>query len=62
MAQAIADGDTVTAYVSTEDPRELSCAPRDVQMAAIQRSKARAERDYVKADALHKKIIDSGYR
>lgn len=33
-----------------------------MQVAAIQRSKARAERDYAKADALHKKIIDHNYR
>lgn len=60
--KAVADGDTVTVYVSTSDPRESSSVPRDVQAAAAQRSKARAIRDYTKADALHKKIIDSGYR
>ncbi|CAN4103282.1 unnamed protein product [Withania somnifera] len=61
-AKAVADGDTVTVYVSTTDPRELSCLPRDVQAAAIQRSKARAQKNYAKADELHKQIIDSGYR
>ncbi|OIT22645.1 PREDICTED: staphylococcal-like nuclease CAN2 [Nicotiana attenuata] len=61
-AKAVADGDTVTVYVSTTDPRESSCLPRDVQVAAVQRSKARAQKNYPKADELHKQIIDSGYR
>lgn len=61
-AKAVADGDTVTVYVSTADPRESSCVPNEVQMAAIQRSKAREKKNYTKADALHKKIIDAGYR
>ncbi|CAB4271028.1 unnamed protein product [Prunus armeniaca] len=60
--KAIPDGDTVTVYVSTEDPRESSCVPSDVKTAAIQRSKARAKKNYTKADELHKKIIDAGYR
>ncbi|KAH0968946.1 hypothetical protein GBA52_029190 [Prunus armeniaca] len=34
----------------------------DVKTAAIQRSKARAKKNYTKADELHKKIIDAGYR
>ncbi|KAL0003457.1 hypothetical protein SO802_017238 [Lithocarpus litseifolius] len=61
-AKAVADGDTVTVYVSTTDPRESSWVPREVQEAAVQRSQARAEKNYTKADAIHKKIIDSGYR
>ncbi|XP_043723263.1 uncharacterized 38.1 kDa protein-like [Telopea speciosissima] len=61
-AKAVADGDTITVYVDTSDPRESSAVPRDVQFAAIERSKARAAKDYVKADALHKNIIDAGYR
>ncbi|XP_059666808.1 staphylococcal-like nuclease CAN2 [Cornus florida] len=61
-AKAVADGDTVTVYVSTTDPRESSYVPNDVQVAAVQRSKARAERNYTKADALHEKIVDAGYR
>ncbi|XP_048446587.1 staphylococcal-like nuclease CAN2 [Pyrus x bretschneideri] len=60
--KAIADGDTVTVYVSTEDPRESSCVPSNVQTAAIERSEARAVRNYTRADALHQKIIDAGYR
>ncbi|XWS74752.1 hypothetical protein CRYUN_Cryun01aG0024600 [Craigia yunnanensis] len=60
--KAVADGDTVTVYVSTTDPSESSNVPREVQLATVQRSKARAEQNYTKADALHKKITDSGYR
>lgn len=60
--KAVADGDTVTVYVSTIDPRESSCVPKEVQVAAVQRSKARAKRNYPEADALHKKITDMGYR
>jgi hypothetical protein len=52
----------VTVYVNTTDPRESSCVPRDVQMAAIERSEAREEKNYAKANALQKRIVDSGYR
>lgn len=58
----MADGDTITVYVSTDSPRESACVPRDVQEAAVQRTQARAERNYKEADALHKKIINAGYR
>ncbi|KAJ7959579.1 staphylococcal-like nuclease CAN2 [Quillaja saponaria] len=61
-AKAVADGDTVTVYVATTDPRESSCVPRGVQVAAVKRSKARAKKSYEEADELHQKIIDSGYR
>ncbi|KAF3450081.1 hypothetical protein FNV43_RR06161 [Rhamnella rubrinervis] len=61
-AKAVADGDTVTVYVSTEDPRESLCIPPEVNLAAVKRSKARAKKKYGKADALHNRIIDSGYR
>ncbi|XP_050209585.1 staphylococcal-like nuclease CAN2 [Mercurialis annua] len=60
--KAVPDGDTISVYVSTAEPRESSCVPREVQTAAVQRSKARAERNYEKADNLHKKITDAGYR
>ncbi|PPS01703.1 hypothetical protein GOBAR_AA18973 [Gossypium barbadense] len=60
--KAVPDGDTITVYVSTTDPRESLNVPRDVQSAADQRSRARAAKNYTKADELHKKIIDSGYR
>ena len=52
----------MTVYVNTTNPRESSCIPRDVQVAVVQRSQARAEKNYSRADALHKTIIDSGYR
>ncbi|KAK4756025.1 hypothetical protein SAY87_009782 [Trapa incisa] len=58
----ITDGDTVVVYVSTSDPRESSSVPQDVHVAAVERSSARAAQDYTRADALHKRIIKSGYR
>ncbi|XP_030540343.1 staphylococcal-like nuclease CAN2 [Rhodamnia argentea] len=61
-ARAVADGDTITVYVSTSDPRESCLVPQDVQIAAIERSEARGQRDYTRADALHKSIVDAGYR
>ncbi|XP_028782253.1 staphylococcal-like nuclease CAN2 isoform X2 [Neltuma alba] len=61
-AKAVADGDTITVYVSTADPRESSFVPSHVHAAAVQRSGARAQRNYAEADALHQQIIDSGYR
>ncbi|KAI3705006.1 hypothetical protein L1987_75236 [Smallanthus sonchifolius] len=60
--KAVADGDTVTVYVSTLNPREAACVPQTVQQAAVERAKARAQKNYTKADALHKQIIDAGYR
>ncbi|CAA0836646.1 Staphylococcal-like nuclease CAN2 [Striga hermonthica] len=60
--KAVADGDTITVYVSTNDARESSNVPRGVQVAAVQRSQARAQRDYHRADELHRQIIDAGYR
>lgn len=60
--KAVADGDTITVYVSTTDPRESSSVPRDVQVAAVQRSNARAVKNYAKADALHEQIVAAGYR
>ncbi|KAJ0643366.1 putative thermonuclease active, aminoacyl-tRNA synthetase, class Ia, anticodon-binding protein [Helianthus annuus] len=52
----------MTVYVSTLTPREAACVPQAVQVAAVERAKARAQRNYTKADALHKQITDSGYR
>ncbi|KAL5799694.1 hypothetical protein ACOSQ4_032578 [Xanthoceras sorbifolium] len=60
--RSVPDGDGLTVYVSTDDPRESSCVPREVQVAAVQRSQARAQRNYSRADALHQEIIDAGYR
>lgn len=58
----MADGDTITVYVSVADPRESANVPREVQVAAVERAKARAQRNYDHADELHKHIIDAGYR
>ncbi|KAF8114228.1 hypothetical protein N665_0040s0083 [Sinapis alba] len=60
--KAVADGDTITVYVSTTDPSISSFVPMEVNVAAIQRAKARERQDYTKADELHQNIIDSGYR
>ncbi|XP_042461555.1 probable staphylococcal-like nuclease CAN1 [Zingiber officinale] len=61
-ARAVADGDTITVYVDTADPRESANVPRGVHEAAIERAGARAAKDYNKADALHKIVMDAGYR
>lgn len=61
-AKAVADGDTVTVYVSAADPRESLCIPPEVNIAAVKRSKAREKKKYAKADELHNRIIDAGYR
>uniref|UniRef100_A0A0D9UX59 TNase-like domain-containing protein n=1 Tax=Leersia perrieri TaxID=77586 RepID=A0A0D9UX59_9ORYZ len=61
-AKAVADGDTVTVYVDTADPRESGRVPREIQKAAADRTKARAVRDYQKADGLQKMMADAGYR
>lgn len=58
----MADGDTITVYVDAADPRESANVPRGVHEASIERARARAGKDYDKADALHKIIIDAGYR
>lgn len=60
--KAVADGDTITVYVSTSDPVVSSSVPREVNVAAVKRAKARERKDYTKADAHHQKIIDSGFR
>ncbi|KAI3983400.1 hypothetical protein MKX01_013467 [Papaver californicum] len=56
------DRDGLTVYVDAADPREAPSVPRGVLEAVLERSKARASNDYPKADALHKTIIDAGYR
>lgn len=61
-AKAVADGDTITVYVSTADSRESAFVPGNVHAAAVRRSEARARRNFAEADAFHKQIIDSGYR
>ncbi|KAI3961575.1 hypothetical protein MKW92_032769 [Papaver armeniacum] len=52
-----------TVYVDVGDPREATLSvPEDVQVAVSERSKARASKDKSKAKALHKTIVDAGYR
>lgn len=61
-AKAVADGDTITVYVRATDPREAPLVPKDVAAAAVQRANARSHKNYARADELHQRIIDSGYR
>lgn len=58
----MADGDTVTVYVSSTDPIVSSSVPKEVKLTVVKRAKAREKKNYTEADALHKKIIASGYR
>lgn len=60
--KSIADGDTITVYVDAADPRESSIVPPEVHKAVVSRARARAVKDYKTADALHKSIVDAGYR
>lgn len=60
--KSVADGDTVTVYVSSKDPLVSSSLPKEVSLAAVKRAKAREKKNYTEADALHKTIIASGYR
>ncbi|KAL8251911.1 hypothetical protein R6Q59_035604 [Mikania micrantha] len=61
-AKAVADGDTVTVYVSTSYAWESSRVPQEVQMAAVELNESRAEMNYTKANALHKRITHADYR
>jgi hypothetical protein len=61
-AKAVADGDTITVYVDMANPHESGNVPREVQEAAAERIKLRAAKNYQKADALQKIIVDAGYR
>ncbi|PKA67246.1 putative 38.1 kDa protein [Apostasia shenzhenica] len=60
--KSVSDGDTINVYVDANDPKESPAVPRQVRKATIARAKARAARDYKTADALHKIIVDAGYR
>ncbi|KAF7028083.1 hypothetical protein CFC21_040053 [Triticum aestivum] len=61
-AKAVADGDTITVYVDAADPRESGNVPREVWEAVSERTKARAAKNYEKADTLQNIIVDAGYR
>ena len=56
------DGDTINVYVSANNSRESAAIPLEVNHAAAERSRARAARDFITADALLKIIQDAGYR
>ena len=58
----MADGDTINVYVDASDPHVRGSVPREVQEAAGERARARAAKNYQKADALLKTIVDTGYR
>ncbi|CAO2208877.1 unnamed protein product [Urochloa humidicola] len=61
-AKAVTDGDTITVYVNMANHPESSNVPQEVHKAAIERIKARAAKNYQRADALQKIILDAGYR
>ncbi|KAI3831100.1 hypothetical protein MKW98_006340, partial [Papaver atlanticum] len=62
-AYAVPDGDGLTVNVDVADPREATISvPEDVRVAVSERSKARASKDKRKEKALHKTIVDAGYR
>ncbi|RZC63205.1 hypothetical protein C5167_024963 [Papaver somniferum] len=58
----ITAGDCLTVYLDVADTTEAPNVPKVVQIAVSERLKARAFKDYAKADALYKKIVDSDYR
>ncbi|PON84319.1 Nuclease-like, OB-fold containing protein [Trema orientale] len=60
--RAVQDGDSVTVYVNTADPRESMSVPPKVNLDAVKRLRARSKKKYEKANKLHDKIISSGYR
>lgn len=60
-AKDVGDGDGLTVYVDTRNPRESADVPISVQEATIQRREARARRDYEMADALKECIFNEGY-
>ncbi|CAO2181026.1 unnamed protein product [Urochloa humidicola] len=61
-AKAVTDGDTITVYVNMANHPESGNVPQEVHKAAIERTKARAAKNYQRADDLQKIILDAGYR
>ncbi|CAL4978067.1 unnamed protein product [Urochloa decumbens] len=61
-AKAVTDGDTITVYVNMSNHPESGDVPQEVHKAAIERTKARAAKNYQRADALQKIILGAGYR
>ena len=58
-AKTVEDGDSLTVYVSIVDPRESALILVHV---FAQRLDARKQRNFIETDALHRQIIDLGYR
>jgi hypothetical protein len=61
-AKAVTDGDTITVYVNIANHPESGNVPQEVHKAVIERTKARVTKNYQRADALQKIILDAGYR
>ncbi|CAO2193815.1 unnamed protein product [Urochloa humidicola] len=61
-AKDVTDGDTITVYVNMANYPESGNVPQEVHKAAIERTKARAAKNYQRADGLQKIILDAGYR
>ncbi|KAL3717944.1 hypothetical protein ACJRO7_003128 [Eucalyptus globulus] len=61
-ARCVTDGDGITVYVSTSDPRESRLVPQEVLVTALKRSEARAHGEKTRAKELHKTIIAAGYQ
>ncbi|KAK3160438.1 hypothetical protein QOZ80_1BG0059450 [Eleusine coracana subsp. coracana] len=61
-ARAVIDGDTITVYVNVADHLESSNLPHEVHEASVQRAKAWATKNYEKADALQKILLNARYR
>jgi len=61
-AKAVTDGDTITVYVNMANHPESGNVPQEVQKAVIERTKAWVAKNYQRADALQKIILDAGYR
>lgn len=61
--RAVADGDTITVYVDVHrSAREAANMPVGVMDAMNRRQAARAQHNYVTADALQKQIQQAGYK
>ncbi len=61
--RAVVDGDTITVYVDVHrDAREAASVPVGIMDAVNRRQGARAQHDYVTADAVQKQIQQAGYK
>ena len=61
--RAVTDGDTIAVFVDVhKDAREAANVPVGIMDAVNRRQAARAQHNYVTADALQKQIQQAGYR